>query len=471
MVPVAAFRVMFKSEDEPRSLMHRLAALVVASLVFSGCAGRGGDAGPPDSDGSEPWFSFSHPVTITPAPDGHGSEPSILAARDGAIYVVSVLGSAEARGDALWKSTDDGATWSYLNKPDYPFGGGDADLDEDEAGTLYLPGQWRPAAIPGAYVTGGESMAVSKDGGATWSTNPVASNLPVTDRQWSTTYGAGTAWLAFNQAQRGLVVTKSTDSGATWANLRALPGTWEPGDGVVSGGPNGIPGDILAGPDGTLYIPYGPGIGGGSNLHRLIISHDGGATFEVNVIHVVNDEAQPGAIFGTLAMDTEGGLYYVWAQSIEDGTAGVRVFLAFSHDGGRKWSPPLAVSHGGTTSVFPWIVVGKPGHIAIAYYSSPGRFLADAAPAGQEWYPTMALSRNAVDVNLTFDHAVLSEGPIHVGPLCTGGTSCDSQYRRLGDFFEIGLTPPGKVVAVWVDDTKEPRINAFARMVDGSLLG
>lgn len=437
-------------------------------LLASGCITD--STGPlPTNPGPFQSYGFGPADVIDPA--GGGTEPGLLATRDGSLYAVGVLGSATRRGDGVWKSTDGGKTWVSLGLPDYPFGGGDADLDEDDAGTLYLTGQWRPAAIPGYYVTGGESVAVSRDGGRSWSAHPIASDLPVTDRQWLATYKTGTVYLAFNQAQRGLVVTKSTDSGSSWAQLQAVPGTWEPGDGIaVQGGANGIPGDILVDPkDGTLLIPYATDIGGPSRAHRLFLSRDG-VSFEAKKIHEAPAGTQASAIFGTLGLDSMGTLYYAWSEA----SRGVqRVFLRFSHDRGSSWSSPLAVTHANETAIFPWLVVGDPGKIAIAYYVSPGVYLSDRAPVDAEWHPAVTFFPNAFHGAVGAETHQLSLTANHKGPICTEGTNCDAQYRRLGDFFELALTREGHVVAVWADDTRmvdgQP-LNMFARQTLGALL-
>lgn len=436
-------------------------ALIVAVLAAGCTSSSTKEPGPTDFPTSR--YAFAAPLELSPAPDGHGSEPGILVARDGAIYAVSVLGSADARGDGVWRSDDDGATWTYLAKADYPFGGGDADLDEDDEGTIYLTGQWRPAAIPGYYVTGGESVAVSRDRGQSWTTNPVASNAPVTDRQWLVTHGVGHAWLAFNQAQRGLVVTHSTDSGLTWGAPVAVAGTWEPGDGVaVAGGPNGIPSDPVADGDGTLFFPYGPGIGGGSRAHRIFVSSDQGQTFTERVVHVAREGEQAAAIFGSLSLDSAGGLNYVWAESQGGGSQGVRVWFTRSVDEGATWSLPVSVTPPGMTAVFPWVVAGDAGRVAVTFYAAVGTFLSDEAPTDQAWFPAAAFSTNAFGENASFSIASMGVAPNHEGPICTGGTGCDASFRLLGDFFESSITADGRLVAVWADDTQPQRRTFFS---------
>ncbi len=405
--------------------------------------------------------AFSLPVAPADAPDGFGSEPSILAARDGSLYIVSVLGSAEARGDGVWRSRDEGATWDYLGKVDFPFGGGDSDLDEDESGRLYVTGQWRPVALP-IYLTGGESVATSTDGGETWINHPVAGYLPAADRQWVATHGDATAYLVFNDLATGLMVTKTTNGGLVWTPPVAVPGTASEGR---AGFPNGIAGDPLVDADGVLYIPYGPGPGG-NGAQRVYISRDGAATFEEVVVAEPASGQSFGAIFSSLAMDTQGGMYLVWGV-VEGGSQ--RVVLSHSPDG-VAWSEPIGVSPQGSAAVFPWVVAGAPGRVAVAYYVAAGEFVSNDAPSAAEWYPQVAFSEDALAEQPMWSQVLLQGMPNHIGPLCTAGTGCDPQYRGLGDFFELAMMPDGRVAAVWVDDAGDERVNRVAVQSAGSLL-
>ncbi len=440
--------------------MTRLLVALAVLAVSAGCLSGADDA----ADALVlPAPAFSPPVVPADAPDGFGSEPSILATRDGALYIVSVLGSAEARGDGVWKSLDNGTTWDYLGKVDYPFGGGDSDLDEDESGRLYVTGQWRPVALP-VYVTGGESVATSTDGGETWTNHPVAGYLPAADRQWVATHGDATAYLVFNDLATGLMVTKTTNGGLVWTPPVAVPGTAAIATGV--GFPNGIASDPVVAPDGTLFIPYGPGPGG-NGPQRVYMSRDGAETFEEIVVAEPASGQSFGAIFSSIAMDTDGGLYLAWGV-VEAGSQ--RVVLSHSPNG-VEWSEPVDVSPRGSTAVFPWVVAGDPGRVAVAYYAAAGEFVSDDAPAAAEWYPEVAFTHDALAAHPMWLKARLQDLPNHVGSLCTRGTGCDPQYRGLGDFFELALMPDGRVAAVWVDDASDQRVNRVAVQSFGSLLG
>lgn len=438
--------------------MKAFALLAVLLLAFAGCSSKDKDGG--SAPTAKPAYAFDAAVTPASAPDGFGTEPSLLAASDGALYFTSVLGSATARGDGLWKSMDDGATWSYLGKADYPFGGGDSDIDELPGGSLLLTGQWRPAAVPpnplgSPYVTGGESVSRSDDGGQTWTPFPTAGYFPAADRNWLAIDGQ-TAYLVFNVAATGLEVGKSTDGGRTWMPPTLVPQSTS----EVPDGPNGIAGDAVIDSEGRLFIPYGPGPGGGT-VQRVLRSEDGAQTFDEVVVHTTPSDASSGAIFSTLAADHEDNLYFAWSESVPGTPASMAVFLSDSTDHGDTWSEPVRVTPEGTSAVFPWVVAGAHGEVAVAAYSTDNLTLPDDAPDGTLWHPTVSFTRDALGPSPTFATVRATAAPNHQGPICTGGTGCTSG-RTLGDFFEAAVTVDGRVAVVWADDTGASQANRVA---------
>ncbi len=449
--------------------MRRLSLAVLAVLVLAGCSGAPSATTPTTGSSSAPLYAFSPTSTPTTAPDGFGTEPSLLAASDGAVYFSSVLGSATARGDGVWKTTDRGTTWTYLGKADYPFGGGDSDLEELGDGTLLLTGQWRPAAppaLPGVgspYVTGGESVFRSTDKGATWTPFPTAGYLPAADRNWLAADPSTrtTAYLVYNDAATGLMVGKTMDGGLSWLPPVVVQGSGSAAG--LAGGPVGIAGDPVVDAQGTLYIPYGPGPGGGT-VQLLFRSLDGGQTFSASTVRTTPAGATSGAIFSTVAADTNGELYFAWAET-QDGA--MRAFVAHSEDQGVTWTDPLAVSPLGMSIAFPWVVAGSPDHLAVGYYASAGSFVPDAAPANATWRPMVSFLPDIHDA--TFVTVAATATPNHIGPICTGGTGCSSG-RTLGDFFELAVDPQGFVDLVWADDTGSAQSNHVAFQVAGPVL-
>ncbi len=449
-----------------RSAMYRawsMAAVMVATVV-AGCLEQDPDKTPDDISST---IKFSVPVVPQDHPDGFGSEPSILVASDGSIYVTSILGTTSKRGDGLWKSADTGVTWTYLGMPDYPYGGGDADIDEDGDGTLYLTGMWRPASLP-VYVTGGQSVATSNDGGETWNLMPLASMTPVTDRQWLITIGDDTA-LLFYIGAAGLMFTRSINDGVAWTTPVPVAGSHGSIAGMygpVGVGSRGMPGDPVLAPDGTLYIPYGPGPGGGT-FQSVYVSRDQGLTFEESVIATPPNGVLYGALFSAAAVDSAGVVYVAWA--VREG-GGTHIEYAYSDDGAASWSEPTRVTPEGVTAVFPWVTAGDEGRIAISYYRATGDFAGERAPADTKWFAATSVSTDANTADASFINALISDNPAHKGPLCTTGAACSNKIRKLGDFFETALLPDGRIIASWADDLPGARVNKVAVQTLGNLL-
>ncbi len=405
-----------------------------------------------------------------------GAEPNVAVDAHGVVYVSSPI--------ALWKSLDGGATFQQLGDPacrkvyfeEIPSGtcppgyetrrpplegGGDGDLATDATGKLYWVG------------LGGSDWSVpfqtSSDHGETW-TEPIdVADGEAADRQWLSVNPDGkvdVTWRTFGSADR-LRLRSSPDGGQTWGPLR------------------NITNDRLAGPhvrDGltdNLYVPYWEdGI-------RIARSINDGAAWEHFLVHANGRDStlrlhNPTYIFPVVAVDEAGALYAAWADDPpSESVAGLkevarpRIQFSTSGDGGATWSAPATLSTPGKSALFPWIVAGKPGRVAVAWYE-------DAIGLPNENLPDLWNVRLAESV--TADHAIpewtvgqANREPIHLGSICTDGGWCvlKGKDRSLLDFFEIAIGVDGHPVLAWAADGDQPRLNArvfSGRVVDGTPL-
>src|SRR5688500_9464113 len=176
--------------------MRLVVVVALACAFMAGCLSDEGSPDDPVVEPETPWTGPVHTLNATieaadflpPTFDLLGAvaaggplygagEPGIWGALDGTIYItfpgcddgpyyfVSYPDSETCGHGLVWKSTDDGATWTRLNRhPDGllteegPQANGDADVAVDSAGTVW-------ASNLGG---GGIQFHRSRDGEATW---------------------------------------------------------------------------------------------------------------------------------------------------------------------------------------------------------------------------------------------------------------------------------------------------------------
>lgn len=379
-----------------------------------------------------------------------GGEPVIAITPKGTILVAAHPGYTHTRyppgpnlvlpttGQSyLWRSTDGGETFQAVGLPMAPDGMGprglgqgvsDPDFAVDAEGRVYL------TDLEGLVAA---SVSWSDDDGATWLLgNDVASTYGPMDRQWLATHGTDVYFMAnYFLAER---VLKSEDRGLTWKEA----------------GRANCAGDLLVHPDGAILVGCATGID---------VSEDGGATFE--------ERSVPGAHSNARAMtepavDAAGNVYTAWADS--DG-----VWAAGSPDLGKTWWPSVKLAANGT-NVWPWIVAGDEGRIAVVWYHADD-------PAGPErargdWFVDAGYVLDAHTSAPRVAHARVTPEPIFQGGICQQGTACQLDTtpdgdRRLGDFFEAAADAEGRLhVAFSValeDSISHP---GYARQLSGPLL-
>jgi len=270
-------------------------------------------------------FTFSTPQALThppiPATPGvtlkdQDVEPEIKVDIFGTIYVTAIHGVPG--GVDLWKSTDQGATFTYLGEPDGAqdkcnvagtapcvggAGGGDDSLDLSSGGYVYLASLYLGNTTVSASMDGGIGGAVP---GQAWTVNPASAGIPVNDRQWIAAYGPQTVYMTFDQAPVNTTIwfTKSTDAGKTWG----APTMLIPLETLSR--ENNVAVDQYNGNIYTTYFPVNA-----PNQLNLIRSTDGGATFTIIPAYTGPAGSCLENAFPIISVDKGGNVHVVFTQS------------------------------------------------------------------------------------------------------------------------------------------------------------
>ncbi|MEA3136034.1 MAG: hypothetical protein QOC71_315 [Thermoplasmata archaeon] len=469
-----------------------LAVSLLALLAASALAGCANDPGA-GADGvlsadSLPGFAalpladlptFSAPVLIDDV--RAGGEPVIAITHSGAILVSAHPGFTHyhpsneggsppeelltpfAGQSYLWRSADNGTTWTHIGLPgreegprSLGLGVSDPEFTVMEDGTICYTDLEALAM---------SSVSCSTDDGLTWMPgNPVASG-GATDRQWIASYKDEFYFTANYFADHHL--RASTDRGLTWQDRGDVPCSQ----------------DLVANPaNGHLIVACGAGIA---------VSTDGGWTWtDPSANRQELNRTVPGApargqrVMSEPGLDSAGN---IWVTYTENET---NLFAAGTPDEGVTWpwtieitphfrlysthdagdsnglngyhnkADPTAATNG--TYVWPWISAGSAGRIAVTWF---GSYLEERS--GVQSGPWYVFSASVVDANTAHPTVVVSRltpNPMHAGPICQGGTGCQvtsvqgdpNGDRRLGDFFETTVGPDGYLYGAWSNTVEKP---------------
>ncbi|HUR25842.1 MAG TPA: sialidase family protein [Candidatus Thermoplasmatota archaeon] len=351
-------------------------------LLLSGCLGGKDASGADDADDGTPdqpgdGWAFSN-ILIGPGGD---AETAVMVGPDGLVLACSHGGFGQP--SPSWASEDAGDTWRRLDPQPNPVVSGDCDWAVLEDGTWGL-----------VYDTiASSTVAVSEDRGATWDLN-YGSAVPFggVDRPWlaaegNTFYLAYANVMASEPAVNSLAV--SHDGGHTWtehhiAHTASLEQSDRPNtvighplvaDGTIriplasadlsSGGPTWLSFAVsrdegatwteepVAGPyqayfhlpvasrapDGTLFITKPEGDSDGS-LIDVLISHDDGETWAT--VHVADDVQFPSVTGPWVDARPDGSATLTWLQQDDDGNR--TVWAARIGADGAIVHPPRALS-------------------------------------------------------------------------------------------------------------------------------
>jgi len=256
----------------------------------------------------------------------------------------------------------------------------------------------------------------------------------------------------------------------------------------------------------TIYVPYADTVAAhalsappnrtDSDLtrFRMAVSRDGGKTWAANTdptgqgvifdsedgkyFPITNTSPTDGTNDSTIAhifigstVDTAGNIYILFSLRL-GGATPTHLYMMSSKDHGKTWSAPHQVdSHGLNSNVFPTIVAGDPGRVAMAWYGSKSMDFNDTKSLWSEMYSE---SVNALDAHPVFSQSRVNKNsiPVHAADICQAGTFCTltNGNRNLADFQTITIDPCGHSVLVYTDDHAPAAHTVVSRQTAGNSL-
>jgi hypothetical protein len=421
------------------------------------------------------------------------AEPNLATAPDGTVYVSSenaafnhpsecndAAGGTAAQtlyicgGTGAWKSLDGGRHFSSLTSPNTNFATGNAvtlwggDTHVATATARNSQGQYNVYVVSletsGSGLIGVEE-STSQDGGKTWSSTPFTIQAPepvvnplanplVEDRPWVGAIGAHEVCVSVHEGGAVGDVWCSYNDGLTFTQLGTI---FDATHGYLIA-ETSIPGALhIDHRTGTMYVPFS-GVGSaseavpdtpcgsltgvpcpyGNHVVYMAVSTDGGVTFTDHQVYFnADNQVSYGWQFLSMAIDQGGNVYEAFSD-------GVNLYYSYSRDQGQTWHGPYGVNKAPSNwAIEPWLTAGSPGKIDIVWYGSEncgtGITDVDKCQDTANWHVFFAQNLDVFSSPTSFSQVDVT-GVIHLGPVCSNGSSCQS-YRGLFDDFGITSDP------------------------------
>ena len=456
-------------------------------------------------------IGFETPAIVDPIHTN--GEPDIAIDPQGRVFNSGPTGTGTQRS-TWFGSVDGGHTFRVMSQKTVPSaimsipapgpGGGDTDIAFDRTGKQYFADLWA-LACQRVAVTG------PTNSGASDQENFLGCNggtSPGSDRQWLAVYDPSSttphqsaytgptplvylAWNnltgpgpnsgeQWNKSTDGLTYTNATNdvTPATEMNYSPFGGDGYPAIDQVTGkvfqaaacdshtcgtAATGVPG---------LYMNIGtPDVNG--NLTFLDDNGAGGQDLTRLVKIADTPNGSPDTLFSVLSMDSARNLIVDWAVgSTNPAQRQVFVSAASAASGWTKWSTPIQVSDGSTTTgdatnVFPWIKAGGAGRADAVWYGSNLQ-VDPSSHNNQSWNVFMAQVVFPTDSSGAVTGAApavqlvrVTPHPMHYDDVCLQGTGCIQSQgnRNLADFFVVNIDHSGAAEIVY-DDTSNKLVQA-----------
>ncbi len=433
------------------SLLYRnasVAVLALGALTLAGCLGGPEQGGQERQDGDDAvsLLAFLPPVDLICPEDPHftvtgvlrpgahcGSfgEPQLEVAGDGTIWYSAVC--CIGQSPPIWRSFDGGLTFEPM-----PFADGtgatrdafgiEGDFAIDDAGNVYFFDISAATAYITKYTGAGDHVHTKAD-----------AFPPIVDRPWVRAGAEDQVFIAYNAGLREYFY-RSDDGGLTWD----LPGGMEFPCGLMALGQGPVRDHLIMG--GCMENP------------AAWISLDGGRTWGERLDLPLPGNADATEAYMQPAADAAGTTYVPITHDAGprgDNTA-ISV-VAIEPDGEIRPLGTITPESGLVDK--PWLVAGKQGVVALAYYA------ADNVTRNNEerkavWHLKITYTTDGHAGTPTWTTVVADPAPVLEG---TFG-------RNLGDFLQLRQTPDGDLVVAYAarPDGQE-LVNRFVRSAPGDL--
>ncbi len=381
--------------------------------------------------------------------------------------------SSRTQSDILQRTTNGGDSWRQIfdfrcsarNAPGCGSGGGGDSVNRVNQydGNVYFGEQEEVAQ---------EALSSSTDLGDTFQPTrqqPISNTAIAVDRQWVSTVDAPNiqvtplatagnpmplpvtldAFYSYHIPAAGEYIQGVTTDGTVLPQVNPQIAS------VSQSGPSRV--DVNPKSLGNGYFYQGYRDGNGFEVATAKISN-----YQLNTAYTIHNVSkdQP-AIFPWINLDNQGNLYATWV------TGGVvkyrysQISLPTNNPAmggipGTTWSDTYVVNPSALGSnVFPEVVAGDPGHVAIVYDGTTDYTgQSDFAPATARWQPYVSIATDPLGNAPTFQTGAVSHRVVHVGSICTSGTACTGD-RSLLDLIDIQMDTAGRVGVVYTDNNDQ----------------
>ena len=332
--------------------------------------------------------------------------------------------------------------------------------------------------VASLYV-GSTSIAISTDGGATWSVMPV-NGVPVQDRPWLSADGPCVFYMSYhaiapydtivNKYDACNLVNQSAGSAVSPVAISTFAGNIAPG---LSNrfGKQVVDNSRLSPHRHRVYVPMqgcdaalppapsqvGPGCQTEADI--FVGVSDDGTTY---TNHVVAHTGSTRLFIwpATMAIDDAGAAYVAWFDGRDS-------FVNVSRDGGVTWSERHRINAAPSlSSVYPTLAAGRPGVVEAAWYGTDRAGRSDDVKVmGEPNKANVAKWRlywaRSDDYGATWTQSAVSD-TLHTGVLCTSGGGCGAYAgdRNLLDDFGLAISPVGSRLSAMVYDNDQPQGDA-----------